>query len=199
MDKRTLVPLASLAAAALLILTACGGGGESHEEKKITETIEKAATTSDPGNCTKLETQRFVEQNAAEKGKTALETCEREATEGEDEAKSVAVSDISVNGSDATAVAEFEGGSLDSQAIEVELVEEGGAWKLDYVEGFASYDGKALGKQFERQFEEEPGDLDHEQAKCIAAKIASASQAEAEELFFAGSPAKIIQLAKSCA
>ena len=67
MNKRILVPLALLSAAALLTLTACGGGGPSDEDK-IAETIEKAATTSDPSTCTELETQRFVEQNSTEKG-----------------------------------------------------------------------------------------------------------------------------------
>ncbi len=197
MNKRILVPLALLSAAALLTLTACGGGGSSDEDK-ITETIEKAATTSDPSNCTELETQRFAEQNSAEKGKAAIEACEKEAEEGEEQAESVEVSNISVNGSKATAQAAFEGGSLGSQAIEVALVEEGGTWKLDYVEGFANYDGKALGEEFERHFEEEPGELTPEQTKCIVGKIGGLSKEEAEEAFFAGSAELVTELVQSC-
>ncbi len=195
---RPLVPLALLILAALA-LSACGGGGNSAAEGKITETIETVATTSNPKNCTELETQRFVEQNAEEKGKAAVETCEKEAKAGGEPAKSATVSKISVNGEKATAQAEFEGGSLGSQAIEVALVEEGGNWKLDQIEGFANYDGKALGEAFERQFEEEPGELTSEQAKCISGKVAEASQAEAEELFLSGSAKKIIELAQGCA
>lgn len=198
MNKRILAPLALLLAAALVTLTACGGGGSSDEDK-ISETIETAATTSDPSNCTELETQRFLEQNNQQQGKAAVKACEEEAEAGEEVAESVDVSNVSVNGEKATAEAKFKGGSLGSQAIELALVEEEGSWKLDYVEGFASYDGKALGEQFEKQYEKEPGELEPEQAKCISGKVAGLSQAEAEEVFFGGSSEPIIELAESCA
>jgi copper chaperone CopZ len=195
--KRILVPLALLAVAALT-LTACGGGGNGDEDK-IAEVIEKAATTSDPSNCTKLQTQRFNEQNTQQKGKEATKACEEEAKAGEEEAKGAKVSNVSVNGEKATAEVEFEGGSLGSQALEVALVEEGGNWKLDQVEGFANYDGKALGEAFEKQFEENPEGLTKKQASCIAGKVAEASQSQAEELFFSGSSEPIIELAQGCA
>ena len=197
MNKRILVPLALLVLAALT-LTACGGGGSSDEDK-ITETIEKAATTSDPSNCTELETLNFVEQNSEEKGKAAIKSCEEEAKEGNEQAEDANVESVSVNGSKATAEVEFEGGPLGSQTLEVALVEEGGTWKLDQIEGFAKYDGAALGEAFETEFEEEPEGLNQEQATCIAEGIAKSSKAAAEELFFSGSPEAIIELAKGCA
>jgi hypothetical protein len=196
-NKRILVPLALLVLAALTI-TACGGGGSSDEDK-ITETIEKAATTSDPTNCTELETLRFVEQNSEEKGKAAVKSCEEEAEAGEEEAEGANVSNVSVNGSKATAEVEFEGGPLGSQSLEVALVEEGGTWKMDQIEGFANYDGAALGEAFEKEFEEEAGGPSKEEAACISEAIAKSSKAAAEELFFAGSPEAIIKLAEGCA
>jgi copper chaperone CopZ len=195
---RILVPLALLALAALA-LTACGGGGGSSDESQITETIETAATTSDPSNCTKLETVSFVEQNTEQKGNAAVKACEEEAEAGEEQAEGAKVSNVDVNGEKATAEVEFEGGSLGSQALEVALVKEGGDWKLDQIEGFADYDGKALGEAFEEEFKENPEELNEEQAKCIAGKVAEASQAQAEELFFSGSPDAIIKLAEGCA
>jgi hypothetical protein len=197
LNKRILVPLALLVLAALTI-TACGGGGSSDEDK-ITETIETAATTSDPSNCTELETQRFVEQNSEKKGKAAVKSCEEEAEAGGEEAEGANVSNVSVNGSKATAEVEFEGGPLGSQSLELALVEEDGIWKMDQVEGFANYDGAALGEAFEKEFEEEPEGLNKEQATCIAEGIAKSSKAAAEELFFSGSPEPIVELAKSCA
>jgi hypothetical protein len=196
-NKRILVPLAVLVAAAL-VLAACGGGGSSDEDK-IAETIETVATTNDPKSCTELETLAFAEQNSQEKGKAAIKACEKEAEAGEEQAKGAKVSNVSVNGSNATADVEFEGGSLGSQSLEVALVEEDGTWKLDQIEGFAEYDGKALGEAFAKQFEEEPSELTPAQAKCISDKVAEASQAEAEELFLSGSPEKIIELAQGCA
>jgi hypothetical protein len=196
LNKRILVLPALLVLAALTI-TACGGA--SSAEDKITKTIETAATTSDPSNCTELETQRFVEQNSEEKGKAALKFCEEEAEAGKEQAEAANVSNVSVNGSKATAEVEFEGGPLGSQTLELALVEEGGDWKLDYVEGFAKYDGAALGAAFEKEFEEEPEGLNEEQATCIAEGIAKSSKAEAEKMFFGGSSEPIVELAKSCA
>ncbi|HVX31574.1 MAG TPA: hypothetical protein VHA80_00410 [Solirubrobacterales bacterium] len=196
MNKRILVPLALLAAAALA-LSACGGG--KSDEDKIAEVIETAATTSDPSNCTDLQTQRFNEQNSQQKGKAATKACEEEAESGEDQAEGAKVSNVSVEDEKATAEVEFEGGSLGAQALEVALVEEAGDWKLDHVEGFADYDGKALGEAFEKEFEEHPEGLTKQQATCIAEKVAAASQAKAEELFFSGSSEPIVELAQGCA
>jgi copper chaperone CopZ len=196
-NKRILVPLALLVLAALTI-TACGGGG-SGDEDKITEVIEKSATTTDPSNCTELETQSFDEQNSQQKGKAAVKACEEEAKAGEEQAEGAKVSNVSINGEKATAEVEFEGGSLGAQALEVALVQEGGDWKLDQIEGFANYDGKSLGEAFEKEFEENPEGLNKEQATCIAGKVAEASQAEAEELFFGGSSEPIVELAEGCA
>jgi hypothetical protein len=194
LNKRILVPLV-LPALAVLALTACGGG--SSDEDKITETIETWATTGGPHICTELETQRFVEQNSQEKGKVALKTCEKEAA-GEEKAESAEVSNVSLDGEKATAQVAFKGGNLGSQALEIALVEEDGEWKIDFVEGFANYDGKALGEAFQRQFEVEGSELSSEQLTCIGGKIAGLSQSEAEEVFFGGSTGPIIELAQSC-
>lgn len=196
MIKRLLVPLALLALAALAV-TACGGGGSSAEDE-VTEVIEQAATTKDPSNCTELQTLRFTEQNTGEKGKAAIKSCEESAKE-EEEAEEAKVSNVSVNGEKATAEAEFIGGSLGSQTLSVALVEEDGDWKLDQIEGFANYDGKALEETFLKRFEESPEGLSKQQYTCIAEGIGKASTAEAETMFLSGSSIKIEELAKGCA
>jgi hypothetical protein len=194
--KRLLVPLALLALASVA-LAACGGGGSS-AEAEVTEVIEQAATTKDPSNCTKLQTLRFTEQNAGESGKAAIKSCE-EAAKEEEEAEEAKVSNVSVNGEKATAEVEFIGGSLGSQTLAVALVEEGGNWKLDQIEGFARYDGKALEETFLKRFEESPEGLTKQQYTCIAEGIGKASKAEAEAMFLSGSSTKIEALAKGCA
>jgi hypothetical protein len=194
--KRLLVPLALLALAALAV-TACGGGGSSAEDE-VTEVIEQAATTKDPSNCTELQTLRFTEQNTGEKGKAAIKSCEESAKE-EEQAEEAKVSNVSVNGEKATAEAEFIGGSLASQTLAIALVEEGGDWKLDQIEGFANYDGKALEETFLKRFEESPEGLTKKQYTCIAEGIGKASTAEAEAMFLSGASTKIEELAKACA
>lgn len=196
MIKRLLVPLALLALAALTV-TACGGGG-SNAEDEVTEVIEQAATTKDPSNCTELQTLRFTEQNTGEKGKAAIKSCEESAKE-EEQAEEAKVSNVSVNGEKATAEAEFIGGSLGSQTLAVALVEEDGDWKLDQIEGFADYDGKALEESFLKRFEESSEGLSKKQYTCIAEGIGKATTAEAEAMFLSGSSTKIEALAKGCA
>ncbi len=198
MKKRILVPLALLALGALA-LSACGGGGGSSAEGEITEAIETAATTTDPTNCTKLETLAFVEQNVSKTGKSALKTCEEEAEAGEEEAEKANVSNVSVNGEKATAEVEFEGGPLAAQTLELALVEEKGEWKLDHIEGFAKYDGKALEEAFAKKFEEEPGEVNKEESACVAEAFGKASKKEAEELFLSGESQHIVELAERCA
>ncbi|MCW2979578.1 MAG: hypothetical protein JWO14_1305 [Solirubrobacterales bacterium] len=196
MIKRLLVPLALLALAALAV-TACGGSGSSAEDE-VTEVIEQAATTKDPSSCTELQTLRFTEQNTGEKGKAAIKSCEESAKE-EEQAEEAKVSNVSVNGEKATAEAEFIGGSLGSQTLAIALVEEGGDWKLDQIEGFANYDGKALEESFLKRFEESSEGLTKKQYTCIAEGIGKASTAEAEAMFLSGASTKIEELAKGCA
>lgn len=197
MVQRPLVPLALLVAATLTI-AGCGGGG-GNDEGEIVEVIERMATTAHPSNCTELETQRFNEQNTQRQGKAATRACEEEVKAGRELATGAQVSHVEVSGEKATAQAGFEGGSLASQTLELALVQEDGAWKLDQVEGFATYDGKALAEAFEKGFDERPEGLSRKQATCIAAKIAGSSKAEAEKLFFGGSSTPIIELAEGCA
>ncbi|HVW46270.1 MAG TPA: hypothetical protein VHA76_04390 [Solirubrobacterales bacterium] len=195
MIRRLLVPLALLALASVG-LAACGGG--SNAEDQITEVIEKAAMTKDPSNCTELQTLRFAEQNTSESGKAAIKSCEESAKE-EEQAEEAKVSNVSVNGEKATAEVEFVGGSLGSQTLEVALVEDEGNWKLDHIEGFAHYDGKALEESFLKRFEESSEGLSKKQYTCITEAIGKASKSEAEEMFLSGSSTKIEELAKSCA
>jgi hypothetical protein len=195
-NRRIPVSLA-LALVAAFAITACGGG--SNDEGKITEVIEQVATTSKAANCTEVETLRFKEQNSKQKGKAATKSCEKEAEADQGVAEGAAVSNVSVNGEKATAEVEFEGGSLASQTIEVALVKEGGDWKVDQIEGFAQYNGKALGTAFQKQFEESPEGLSTKQVECIAEEIAGLSKAEAETVVFGPSANPIIELAKGCA
>ena len=124
-----------------LVLTACGGSGsDSGEEEAIEAAIVRSATTADPANCTEVETQAFAEQSSDESGAAAVKECEKEAKDASNNAKTVKVTKIKVNGSEATADAAIVGGGFDSQVISISLVEEEGAWKLDRLTGFAKLD-----------------------------------------------------------
>lgn len=194
--KRYLLLVPCLVVLAAVALSACGGGGSS-DEGKIEETIETAATSSNPKNCTTLQTQRFDEQNSQTQGAGAVKACEEEAKEGENTAESVAVSNLSVNGDSATAEVAFTGGGFDGQAVEVSLAKEGGDWKLDEVLNFTEYDAQKFAEAFEAAAKEEKS-LSSSMTSCIAEAFGNASQQEAEELAFSGSEKPIEELVGNC-
>jgi ABC-type glycerol-3-phosphate transport system substrate-binding protein len=195
LNKRHLLLVSALLVSALA-LVACGGSGSSDEDK-IEAAIETSATASDPANCTKLETLSFSEQSSGESGKAATEECEEEAKDPEGKAESVAVSEVEVDGSKATANAAVTGGSLEGQTVSIALVEEGGQWKLDQITGFAKLDQAQLAKVFAEQLEKGK-EVEPEVTACIVAGIEEAAPAEAEEFVLDAANKALGELAESC-
>jgi ABC-type glycerol-3-phosphate transport system substrate-binding protein len=195
LKKRHLLLLSALIVSALA-LVACGGSGSSDEDQ-IEEAIETSATASDPANCTKLETLAFSEQSSGESGKAAIEACEEEAKDPEGKAESVAVSEVEVDGSKATANAAITGGSLEGQMVSIDLVEEEGQWKLDQISGFVELDQGQLAKVFEEQLEK-GGEVEPGVTACIVAGIEEAPKAEAEEFVLDPANQALGELAESC-
>ncbi len=137
-----------------------------------------------PSKCTELQTLKFNEQEKGS-GPKATELCEKEAAEHEEPAESVNVSNVEVEGGTATAEAAIEGSALNGQTVELELVEEGGKWKLNQFLGFASYDGEALAEGVEKGLEKQGG-LPASEVKCFADGVRGMSEEEAEEVAFEG-------------
>jgi ABC-type glycerol-3-phosphate transport system substrate-binding protein len=195
LKKRHLLLISALLVSALS-LVACGGSGSSDEDQ-IEEAIETSATASDPANCTKLETLAFSEQSSGESGKAATEECEKEAKDPEGKAESVAVSEVEVDGSKATANAAITGGSLEGQTVSIALVEEDGQWKLDQITGFAKLDQTQLAKVFKEQLEKGE-EVEPEVTACIVSGIEEATPAEAEDFVLDPTNQAIGELAESC-
>lgn len=196
--KFRLLLLPCLLLLSALALAACGGGGsDSGEEEAIETAIVSSATTTDPAKCTEFETQAFIEQSSDQSGAKALEECEAEAKDPTSKAKTVKVSKITIDGSEATAEAAITGGGFDGQVISIALVEEEGSWKLDQLTGFAKLDTGRLAEIFGEKLEE-TGELTPEQTSCIVEGIESASKAEAEELVLSGSSTPLVEFAEGC-
>jgi len=178
-------------------LAACGGGGESDEDK-ITTTIENAATSTDPAVCDETQTLAFMEQTSGgSSGKEAEKECEEEAKSGEGQPDSVSVSNVKVNGENATADAAFKGGIFDAQTLELALVEEGGDWKLDELTGFAKFDAEGLVKAFAEQIEEEP-EIKPEMASCLIEGIEELSNSELESVIVENNTEAFGEIAEGC-
>lgn len=178
-------------------LAACGSGGDSNEEGEIKTAIETSATSSNPADCKKVKTQKFVEQTTRTKGPEALKECEEEAKQGSG-AKAATASNIEVDGSKATADVALTGGSLGGQEVEVALVEEGGRWKLDQLTGFAKFDQETVVKTFEEEFAKPGSKVSKSLASCIADDFKKAPQAKLEDALLSGSTEGFEELAGSC-
>jgi hypothetical protein len=186
--KKSLLILPLVLLASALALTACGGGsssssGGSDDETAIEEAIETAATSSDPSKCTEVQTEFFNETETGKTGAAALKTCEQEVAEGDDQAESVNVSQVEVEGEGAAAVAEIEGSALGGQTIAVAMEKEEGAWKVDGFMGFMKYDPEALGSSLEELLNEEEG-ADPAKVTCVAEGVEEMSEEEAEAMVF---------------
>jgi len=193
--KKTHLVLPLLLLAAALALAACGGSSGGGEEAKVEEAIEESANSTDPSKCTELQTALFNETESGEKGAEATKTCEEEAKENSTE--SVKVSNVSVNGEKATAEVEVEGSGLNGQGVEVELVEEGGNWKLNKFVGFTNFDAAALGEALEEELSKQEG-VSASLAKCVSEGVAGISQSDAESMVFEKNLEPIEEIAESC-
>lgn len=180
---------------AVLGLAACGGSDD--EGAVVEEVIETSATTTDPTDCEKLQTQRFMEQISRESGKAAVEACEDEA-EGEEGADGVTVAAVEVEGSSATAEAALEGGGLDGQTVEVALVKDGDQWKMDEVVKFTEFDQAHLVDGLEAELDK-ADEVDPRLASCLVEAFEQSSTAEVEELMFGDSPQALEELFEGCA
>lgn len=199
--KKSLLMLPLVLLVTALALTACGGGGSSSsggssDETAISEAIEKSATTTDPSKCTKYQTEAFNEQDAHESS-NPLKSCEESAEASEEPAESVTVSNIEIDGETATAQAAVKGSSLNGQSVEIEMVKEEGAWKLNQFIEFVSYDGKGLGESATKELEKE-GEVSASLAKCVGEGFGELPQEEAEAVIFKGETEGLEELAEGC-
>jgi len=188
------LPLIAACLAAALAVSACGGG-ESDEEQ-IIGAVETSAISSNPADCTELATQAFLEQTEFEEGHDAVESCEESAEDTSDDADSISVSNVELNGSSATADAAIEGGSFNGQTVTIALVEEDDNWKLDEIESFVVFDRGKLLADFEEALEEEGEGSEDKVPSCILEELEGASEVQLEEAIL--SPEAFLSLASGC-
>ncbi len=194
MRKRLLL-LPCILILSALALTACGSS--SGDDGEIEEAIETSATSTDPADCKKLNTQQFMEQTTQESGSAALKSCEVEAKE-EKGAKSVSVSAVEVDGSDATAEVALSGGSLDGQTLELALVKGGDQWQLNEVVKFTKFNQTKLAESLEASLAEASSEVDPKFGSCVVEAFKEGSQAEVEELLFGSSPKALEEVLEAC-
>ena len=189
--------LAAVAVAATLTLAACGGDddGGSDDEADITEAIETSATTADPANCTELQTQAFTEQTEFATGEEAIASCEEE--QEDNQADSVSVENVEVDGDTATAEVAVTGSGLDGQTLGVSLVKEGDQWKLDSFDEFVVFDKEAFLTAFSEELASDP-EVPAEVVTCIEEQLNTTDEAAIQEAFLGGDEEQLVGLFGTC-
>jgi hypothetical protein len=193
--RQRLLLLPCLLIVSALALAACSSS--SDEEGEVEAAIETSATTTDPADCKKVNTQQFMEQVTRESGEAAVEECEEEAKKDEG-SDSVSVSSVEIDGSSATAEAALSGGNLDGQTLEVELVKDGDRWKMNEVVEFTDFDQTKLVGALEDQFAESSDEVDPKLAACFVEAFEQGSEEEVEELLFKGPVDALEELLEAC-
>jgi hypothetical protein len=173
-----------------LTLAACGGDDDTSsndqteltktDEDQITKTIEFAVVSGNPKACTEAQTQAFTEQTTGETGAAAVKQCEKDAQDTP--ADSVEVSNFDGDSDSATADIAFTGQFFDGQTIAVELVKDGGKWKLDKAVEFKDFDRDAFISALEKSLAGEPG-APPGAVDCVSKNLDKLSDQQIEDLF----------------
>jgi hypothetical protein len=193
--RRHLVLIAALFTFSTLAVAACGGGGNDDEDQ-ITDAIQTTATTTNDSNCTKFETQRFLDQTEFKSGKAALQECK--SSNPENDADSADVSNIDVNGDKATADAALTGSAFGGQTLVISLVKEGDQWKLDYIEDIKNFDVPEFAKAFAVAAQKGDNPLSAAQATCVKDNLATAPPDTLKAAVLSGDPNKLSPAFQGC-
>jgi len=181
MSKTAVCAAVVAAGLSALGVAACGSSNNnSADEDQITTAINAAAVSGDPSACTKYQTQRFVEQTSSGTGEAAVRSCEKDASDSV--ANKVDVTDISVDGDNATAKAEVTGSIFDGQTLDIGLVKENGTWKLDQFKGFENFDKASFVAAFPQEIVK-GGGATAQGISCLKTQIEAASAQEIENSF----------------
>jgi hypothetical protein len=188
-----MVVMALTGALAVAGLTACG----ESDTARIRAVIERAYTTAEPENCTKLVTPEFARQAQLEDDTdAAIKSC-RESAETDEPSDSVKISRVTVNEDGAEAEFTPEGGDVDGQRFTVRLIKAGTDWKLDRIT-----DVELDRDRFEAALRDglirPPDALSEERADCVIENLEGVSDAEIERAIVEADPAVFTEAVTLC-
>lgn len=200
MRKHRVLVLLAAVLATTLVLAACGGDdddGGGEDEDAITEVIETSVTGDDPADCTRLETPEFLEQSQFSVGEEAVQDCEEDKADTTNDPDSVAVDNVEVDGTNATAEATFSGSAFDGATATVDLVKEGEQWKLSAITAIEGIDVETFREDFTSQLEESD-EIPAPIADCISEAIGSATQDDISQVIVGGTEDDLLSLFGNC-
>jgi hypothetical protein len=194
--RRFGLPVAALFSS--LAIVACGGGGGNDNSSQITDVIQSSATSTDPADCTKLETQQFVEQTELASGQAALQQCQKSAADTSDNPSSVDVTDVKSSGNTGSANITFHGGSFDGSTLSVSLTKDGDQWKLDKITDIPTFNLAGLVQALSAKLSSQ-GNIPPQFASCIVQSFNNAGADQVKSVILSGNGDQLTALFSGCA
>jgi hypothetical protein len=196
MGKSRLAVTAAAAVLAALALAACGGGGND-DDGDITDVIQTSVKSTDPNDCTELQTQSFLEQTEFESGEEAVQSCREDAADSSNDPDSAEVNDVEVDGDNATATVAIQGGPLSGATIAVALVKDGDQWKLDRITDVPELDVDAFKSAFAEEIAKS-ADLPGPVATCMANAFNRVTEEQVKQLLVSGDQQQLLAIFQEC-
>jgi hypothetical protein len=202
---KLLAPIVTLLAAS--VLASCGGGGDDGTtssaagspaaDAQVAQTIRTSIMSSDPADCLKLETLRFLQQIHFTSGEAAVKACQADAPDTSDDPDSIDVKNVAVQGDKATADATFTGGGFDGSTLALSLVKQDDQWKLDEITAIPAFDLQAFEKAFTQRLVTNEG-VQPQAVGCVANALNQAGAAVVKAALISGSSSHLLNLIGPC-
>jgi hypothetical protein len=193
--RRFGLPVAALFSS--LAIVACGGGGGNDNSSQITNVIQSSATSTDPADCTKLETQQFVEQTELASGQAALQQCQKSAADTSDNPSSVDVTDVKSSGNTGSANITFHGGSFDGSTLSVSLTKDGDQWKLDKITDIPTFNLQGVVDALSARLQADSS-IPPQVATCITQAFSNAGADQVKSIILSGNGDQLTALFSTC-
>jgi hypothetical protein len=197
MNRFALCALSLAASAALL--AACGPGREEApgDKGEIADVVERVSTSTDPEDCTRLQTLVYVEQHNFSTEDDALADCRESAREPGDDPDSVRVTNVEVDGDTASADVTYEGGALDGSTFTLGLVLEDRQWKVDRTTDIPEMNVDAFRRALVERLAE-LGEVAPSVQRCISDSLKQAEEEQVTAAILGGTGESLSTLFIEC-
>jgi hypothetical protein len=203
-DSRRTRLLSALAVVTAFAVAGCGGSGGSSstaggtsDESQIKDAISTSVTSTDPDDCTRLETLTFMEQIHFTMGQGAVRACQQDAPDTSDDPDSVTVTNVVVHGTDATADVTFHGGGFDGSTLAMALIKQGGQWKLDQITAIPRFDLARFETAFTQRLSRDQ-QAPAQSLQCIRDQLNKAGPDAVKGALISGDSSQLLNLIGAC-
>jgi hypothetical protein len=138
-----------------------------------------------------------MEQTSFSTGEEAVQDCEEDAADTEDNADSAEVENVEIDGTTATADGTITGGVFDGATVTVDLVKEGEQWKLDRLTDVQGIDLEAFQDGFVEELTAQ-NEIPPPLAECMTQAIQETTEEDIKQAMIGGTEEDLLALFGDC-